>query len=315
MKKKILTLTILGILPFSAYADSIWYKATKTPPQSKISFVTKKDAMIAIKKSLKSGEISDFQPVIGNDGSIKYPFGYSKPVVVGSPGHISTIKFENGFIPSGYAISQPAMWIINKAMAGDLPILLIQPRFRGLHANLVVYGKFKGKPRIYQIRLVSDSVKYTPLVGYYYPNQIMNNWKVAQQQIQQQKQQVAQETLANININDLNFNYKWTCQKQKQWQGDSIFPNLPISNSTTKNCSIAPTRVFNDGIHTYIQMPTDINHSHLPILMAKVGGKEAIVNYKYNPKQHLYIVNSVPHKIVLLLGVGHHQKKVLIWEK
>jgi type IV secretory pathway VirB9-like protein len=99
--------------------------------------------------------------------------------------------------------------------------------------------------------------------------------------------------LPDIHLNTLNFNY-------------SI--EKPFFNSPRWK----PTRVFDDGVHTYIEVPDSVSSSDLPALFVvdAVSAKKALVNYRY--KKPYFIVDKTFKKAVLILGVGHNQSKVTL---
>jgi len=70
-----------------------------------------------------------------------------------------------------------------------------------------------------------------------------------------------------------------------------------------------PTRVMNDGAHTYIQMPPAIEE--MPVVFAIANdGSDAIVNYRF---QHdTFVVDGVPQRLVLVQGAGRGQRRVSI---
>lgn len=305
-----------------------WNTLTAPPPESATPLATLSDARRALHAAYRSGNLSHMPAIAGADGSVKYPFGYSRPVVVTAPGQVSTFEMQPGFKPSGYSVSQPASWIIKQGMAGNQPVLFIQPRFRYLHANLVVYGAYKGKPRIYQARLVSDRTSYTPLVGFYYPQQIVNGWTAKAQAVASTNAKAKAETVAtmpSLNVNAMHFNYSVTCEgtaTHKQAHGfggykrHSVFWFDNIGKQQKPVCSMKPTRVFNDGTHTYIQMPNGVNHGSLPVIMGKnSAGQNAVLNYQYHPTHRLYVIDSIPHKLVMIEGVGKRQARVVIKEQ
>jgi type IV secretion system protein VirB9 len=67
--------------------------------------------------------------------------------------------------------------------------------------------------------------------------------------------------------------------------------------------------VFNDGAHTYLEMPPGMNE--IPVLFA-VGsdGGETLVNYRYTGKY--YVVDGLPARIALVDGSGKRQRRAVI---
>lgn len=99
--------------------------------------------------------------------------------------------------------------------------------------------------------------------------------------------------------------------KIKDEQASSNIDNLDFAYTLQGAKSITPLRVYNDGVKTYIQMPTSMKFYEAPILMIldKAKDKE-IVNYRL--KNDTYIVDRLFNKAVLLVNVGSNQLKCVI---
>ncbi|MHB8850098.1 MAG: TrbG/VirB9 family P-type conjugative transfer protein [Acidithiobacillus ferriphilus] len=280
-----------------------WRKIVAAPPSAKMSFRTRADAEKSLTQAYASGKLNNLPPIAGSDGTILYPYGGSWPTVVASPLHISIIELQAGCHPEQLDIGAPTEWILHQAMAGNTPILTISPRFAGLHTNLMITATSQsGKPLIYYVNLVSDHSKYTPKVGFYYPQDIQSTWHLQTANAQAAKAKADAETIAtlpNINAADLDFRWKTHCAGGG-WFNDSACGN------------IRPVRIFDDGTHTYIQMPIgQASRGGMPTIMAEnSAGQPAIINWQY--RDHYFIVDSVPHQILLLAGKGSAGKVVKI---
>jgi len=285
------------VLPASAAGSTQeWSNLVKAPPQAHESFQTRQSAIHALVAAQKAGTISDLPPIAGSDGSILYPYGQSWPTVVASPLHVAVIQLAPGDKPGQVVLGQPGEWRITQAMAGNVPILAVSPRFAGLHTNLMITAtSADGKPRVYYVNLVSDKAKYVPRVGWYFPGQIEEQWTAS-------RNETANSTVASLpglNASDLDFNWKIRCG------GGGWF--------SSSNCSsIRPARVFDDGVHTYIQMTGNAaNTSGLPTVLAtNTAGKPAVINYRV--KDGYYILDGVPQQIKLIAGVGSSGRVTVI---
>ena len=278
-----------------------WAKLIQAPPTGKESFLTRKQAEEAILRAAQAHEISNLPPIAGTNGEILYPYGQSWPTVVGSPLHVTVIQFMKGSKPFTVAIGEKGLWQTQQTMAGDVPELLVKPVYAGLHTNLVVTATGpQGQALTYNLTLVSDKSRFVPMVGFYYPNEILSQWHVQAQTAGEQQAKAKSESVAilpNLNVADLDFHWKVRCA------GGGWF--------SSSNCrSIEPERVFDDGVHTYIQMPPGLgNHGGLPSILGRnVDGKPAILNWRY--RDGYFIVDGVPHQIDLIAGVGSSAKVV-----
>ncbi|MER9178037.1 TrbG/VirB9 family P-type conjugative transfer protein [Mesorhizobium sp. M0955] len=73
---------------------------------------------------------------------------------------------------------------------------------------------------------------------------------------------------------------------------------------------MAPSRVYSDGIKTYIQFPRSMSGQDAPVLFVISGGQNRIVNYRM--KNDMTIVDYHVDQAVLVSGVGWKQEKVTI---
>jgi len=73
--------------------------------------------------------------------------------------------------------------------------------------------------------------------------------------------------------------------------------------------SFMPTRVMNDGAHTYIQMPPGIQD--MPVVFAIANdGSDAMINYRF--RHGMFVVDGVPQRLALVQGSGRNQRRVII---
>ncbi len=74
---------------------------------------------------------------------------------------------------------------------------------------------------------------------------------------------------------------------------------------------IRPLRVFDDGAKTFIQIPEELQHREMPVLVVVDGnGKGEMTNYRV--KQQTYIVDRLFDRANLVLGTGKKRQKVEI---
>lgn len=280
-----------------------WAELIQAPPTGKESYLTRRQAEEAIVRAAEAHRLSSLPPIAGTNGEILYPYGQSWPTVVGSPLHVTVIQFMPGSKPFNVALGSPGLWTYTQAMAGNVPEILIKPVYAGLHTNLVVTATGpQGQSLTYNLTLVSDKSRFVPMIGFYYPDEIMQQWHVAAQSADDHAVRADRETVAvlpSLNVANLDFGWKVHCA------GGGWF--------SSSDCgSIRPLRIFDDGVHTYIQMPEGLgSHGGLPSILARnVDGKPAIINWRY--RDGYYIVDGVPDQIDLIAGVGSDAKVVRI---
>ncbi len=280
----------------SVASAAAWNNLVAAPPSGRESFQTQHQAINALVAAQKAGTIASLPPIAGTDGTILYPYGQSWPTVVASPLHVAVIELAKGDKPGQVVLGEPGMWHITQAMAGNRPILAVSPRFAGLHTNLMITATSAGgQDRVYYVNLVSDKNRYVPRVGFYFPDQVEQQWTAG-------ATQAADSTVASlpgINASDLDFNWSIRCG------GGGWF--------SSSDCrAIKPARVFSDGTHTYVQMRGNLaNTSGLPTILAtNTAGQPAIINYRV--KDGYYVLDGVPRQIKLVAGVGSSARVAIL---
>jgi type IV secretion system protein VirB9 len=290
-----------AVVPTHETSTEIWEKAIAAPPEGRISARSKESMEKALVAAWEAGKTQNLPPIAGTNGEVLYAYGQSLPTLVTAPLHTSIIVLRSGMTgPKAVGLS-PAYWQVEALMAGKQPELAVTPRFAGLHANLVVTGTSpSGKAMNYVIEVTSDQTRYTPMIGFYYPDAIVRTWKRDAAAKAAFEQKVSRQTVAvlpTIDAANLDFDWKIRCAGGG-WFGDS-------------DCrSIEPERVFDDGKQTFIQFRRDQgSHGGIPSVLAEnAAGQNAIVNTTF--RDGYIIVDGVPDRILLLAGKGSDGKVV-----
>jgi type IV secretion system protein VirB9 len=136
-----------------------------------------------------------------------------------------------------------------------------------------------------------------PIVAFKYKDEINKKWESYNNHFQSQERIKKEATTLKVtsiiskNINNLDFDYNI--------KGDA---------------SWKPTRVYNDGLKTYIQMPKNMLYNEAPIfLVLDQNDNNQLVNYRL--KENNYIVDKLFNKGILIIGVGDDQEKISIERK
>ena len=290
-----------GTLPDNS--AQVWQKTIAAPPSARIQNRSLQAMQKALVSAYQAGQLQTLPPIAGSGGEILYAYGNSLPTLVTAPMHTSIIMLQPGSHPAMATGAPASEWSVHAVMAGNQPEVTIMPKFEGLHTDLVIPAtSASGKPMNYVIELTSDQRHYTPLMGFYYPGQDVTTWNQQAADSAAAKQKAADETVAalpNLTAANLNFNWKVHCSGGGWW-----------SNSSCG--SIMPQRVFSDNGHVYIQFkPGQATHGGIPSILAEnSAGQNAIINAQF--RDGYYIVDSLPHKILLIAGKGSSGKVVKI---
>ena len=233
------------------------------------------------------------EPAAGPDGRVLYSFGAGLPTVVCAPLRVCVIELQAGeHIVGEPQIGDSVRWNISPAMYGAgsevTSVIVLKPTISGLDTNLLIATD----RRAYYLRLISKPEEYVARVAFQYP-QDDNSRKWQQQALDQQiaaKQAKQQgESPAMFAVDRLNFGYR-------------------VNGA---NEHLRPVRVYDDGAKTYIQMPPDMQHREVPVLLVLAAdGKGEMTNYRV--RQQTFIVDRLFDRAQLVLGSGKKSQKVEI---
>ena len=260
-----------------------------TPQKSDYQLTYGNDQRIqqAYVQYLKTGKA----PNIITSGFEQFAFGASQPIISTSPFELTVITLENGESVTNASTGDPMRWSYALAYSGEgadrQAHIMVKPSQPSISTDMVITTD----KRMYTLKLVSTANnKYLRNVKFWYPDEM--------QEIQKNLLSDTQNTtpLSNINLAKMNFNYSM----------DSAFFSSPRWK---------PTRVFDDGVHTYIQVPDDVSSDDLPALFTVDSGSDtkALINYRF--KKPYFIADKIFKKAVLILGEGSNQSKVTIINK
>jgi len=200
-----------------------------------------------------------------------------------SPVHITDIMLQAGERLTAAAAGDTVRWVVADTESGSgaekRVHVLIKPVQTGLSTNLVIATD----RHIYHLEAKSYARTYQAAVQWNYPHERF----ALLQKRQARRQELSQNTIAGVNLQDLNFDYRIT--------GDAAF---------------RPTRVFDDGQKTYIEFPKGIRSAELPpLFIMSHEEKPRIVNYRF--KNRFYIVDRLFETAMLAIGEKDQEKVYL----
>ncbi|WP_370167452.1 MULTISPECIES: P-type conjugative transfer protein TrbG [Bradyrhizobium] len=219
----------------------------------------------------------------GADGKVVFLFGEVQPSVVCSPLEVCDIELEAGEVVRDVLVGDTVRWKVEPATSGAVGgqaiHLIVKPSEPGLVTSMVVTTS----RRTYHIQLKSNASQYMARVGFEYPEAVSSR-------------------LGDINAR----------------LGTDVLPGagvpaeqLSFAYSVSGNASWRPTRVYSDGVKTYIQFPSSLSGQDAPVLFVVSGGQNRIVNYRL--KGDMMVVDYQIDTAILVSGVGFwNQDKVTI---
>ncbi len=184
-------------------------------------------------------------------------------------------------------LSEEKVWEIGAGVSQkggvDTQHFFLKPAYSGLITSFIIITD----KRVYHMLLKSYKDCYMTQVRWNYPNTMPFNIKTdAMQERQNQVNKLSKDTTA-VDPAFLSFDYKMTYSafKKPYW---------------------LPTRVYDDGKHTYITMNETVLHMTSPVLFNNRNEK---VNYSVN--KNLIVINELIEKVTMRVG----KQKVTIKKK
>ncbi|MBN2907884.1 MAG: P-type conjugative transfer protein TrbG [Rhodobacteraceae bacterium] len=229
------------------------------------------------------------KPAAGENGEVVYTFGQSLPTLVCAPLRACDVRLQPGEKVKRPLAGDTSRWIIAPATSGrdgdETTHVVIKPKEAGLDTNLIITTD----RRTYHIRLVSTKTQWMPAVSFTYPEDSERQWAdfIARQEAQERLRR--NRTLPGVGLSVDALNFAYDIEGESHWR---------------------PLRVFDDGVHTYIDLPREATHRDAPVLLVKDDGGDRLVNYRL--KGARFIVDALFDEAVLISGVGRHQERVTV---
>jgi P-type conjugative transfer protein TrbG len=224
---------------------------------------------------------------------VQFPYDVgAQPVINASILELTVISLENGETVNSVSSGDPLRWSYSLVYSGEADSrqahVLLKPAKSNISTDLFITTD----RRAYLLKLVSTANgKYVREVRFWYPDAIKANWSQYNlEKTAEKKSETVVSELPSIDVSQLNFNYRWKIQrKPPAW---------------------APLRVFDDGVHTYIQLAPSVSSSDLPALFVENDHTREIVNYRV--KMPYFVIDKIFSKAVMISGVGRNQQRVTI---
>lgn len=250
-------------------------------------------------------------------GSVEFIYGQGMPVVICSPLRLCDIALEVGENVQDVMIGD-TRWKVQPSVSGKVPNQQVHAIVKPSDVGLVTSLMISTDRRVYNLTLKSSGENYMPQVTFAYPgSETAKAWSGfiedqqtqieqanliktanAQAAAQAAREQTERERIAamrsaepprlGVAIDNLNFDYK--ISGKANWR---------------------PTRVFDDGIHTYVDLPNSALSDDVPVLVVSpAGGGNEMVNYRL--KNNRYVIDGLTSRMLLLRDVGRKKQRISI---
>lgn len=262
MKYLILFLLIVNT---KIYADMAYEQYIENDP----SYLDSEDQRL-LQKLNDNKRSNGFVP---SDFQVHFTYGLSTPTIVCAILELTDIELEPNESVLNIQIGDSTRWSVDVIKSGNgqndnIEHVIIKPLDIALSTSLII----STDQRVYRLKLKSNAKEYMPAVKFIYPQKELEKIN-EQRKIEQKQKELDVIESTNININDLDFNYKS--------QGDS---------------SVCPSRIYNDGSKTILEFDKGLLKSNAPIFVALkddsfLSEKNAIVNYRI--VKNKYIIDGI----------------------
>ena len=264
-----------------------WFNITEDLTLRKID----EEAMKLVKE-FNSGKHGT-PPTLGQTGAIVFTYQSYIPKILCRPMRVTDIILQPGEIVTGVFPGDTARWTFVPGKSGpsgnEQVHVLIKPLMADISTNLVI----NTDRRTYNIDLMSSSTEFMPSVSFTYPADAMAAWDVfiAEKQKERSTTALLSEGGYGVNPEELYFNYEIRGDDKIRWK---------------------PIRVWDDGIKTYIQFPSQsaIKSIEAPVFVIFEGRREMLANYRV--ARDMFIVDKVFAKGGLIAGTGREQARIVI---
>lgn len=218
----------------------------------------------------------------GSDGKVVFLFGEVQPSVICSPLQVCDIELQGGEVIRDVLVGDTVRWKVEPATSGaaggQAIHLIVKPTEPGLVTSMVVTTS----RRTYHIQLKSHPTQYMARVGFDYPEDVSARLADINARIEA-------STIPGAGVPAERLDFGYSISGSARWR---------------------PTRVYSDGLKTYIQFPASLAAQEAPVLFVVSGSQNRIVNYRM--KSNMMIVDYQVDRAILVSGVGWDQEKITI---
>ena len=250
---------------------------------------------------------SDQSVAQGRDNTVVVQYGVGVPLLKCRPLNFCSLQLQPGEVPiEDITLGDTTLWSAQVRVSGSEQSphvrVLIKPDAKATQTSLLVATN----KRFYDVQLFKSDSDYTTVLAFTYPQEeaAANKARIARLNAAKAATRAAQNTRTaarkarssvpvgkkNVYVGELDFNYR-------------------ISGKT----QFKPTRVFNDGRKTYVDLPESYRGEKPVFLASGTTTADEIVNSRWSGNR--LTIDRVVHSGTLLQGVGGRAQKIKITRK
>ena len=252
------------------------------------------------------------RPIVERPGEVRFVYGAGRPTVVCSLLHVCDISLEPGESVVDVQTGDSARWVVGRSAHGSAQGMVehvtIKPTDIGLESNLTIYTD----KRSYSMDIKSSAKDFMPNVSFIYTEQSMQRY-----------QNIKNELLARKRNNELNLSAsgeelaladedEYVSEtaaipgRKRAKSSVALLSGLDFNYQVSGDKEVIPLRVFNDGKHTYVQMPQKLSEGMLPAIVevtqTHVFSEDATAVTNYRLQGNNFVVDGIPRHLRLFIG-------------
>lgn len=232
------------------------------------------------------------------EGEIVFRYGQGYHSVICAVLKLCDIAMEPQEKIQGVQIGDSSRWSVDSAVSGSAENrtehLVIKPLDVGLDTSLIVTTD----RRVYHLNLKSTAKSYMPSVRFRYAENNFSAFNSAGAELKPGAFAAAGGNSFSVG-SGLTRIAAATAEPELKKQDESY--------DVSGGDALKPLRVYNDGVRTYIEMPSSMQKMPALVAVTKEGGlftdeETALVNYRVQDKA--FVVDGIPEHLRLMLGDG-----------
>jgi len=197
------------------------------------------------------------------------------------------------------------MWDSQEVVAGENPStahLVLKPYKAGLRENVII----STNRRIYRLYIVSTTSESPTYVQFLF-NQERHIWKSHTQRVA-----TTSDTYQYLRLR-AQHHRMGTPQKLSELDRACTSIQQTGWNTDRTPSAFVPRKVCQSTDHTYIAMPMGpMETNDLPIPSANTPDGDRPVEYRYDPKNRVFVIDGTGTDYVLIANTGRHQTRLRI---
>ncbi len=262
----------------------------------------------AMKEFSKTGKA----PIVKRAGFVQFPFGEVQPILNCQPNYGCDIQLHAGETVKAVILGNELMWdyLVWESNQQFEPIshVTIGPRVSKARTNAII-GTDR---RTYHLELLSTkTADYIRSAKFYYPRERLRQYQAKRRLDRNRDEQRARLSKRENLLEEMSSTGKLPHQ----------FISFGWEIDAERGASWKPTRVFDDGLHVYIQFPDHVSFEDLPgIYIPTEDGRLSQPVWrtvKPDPKRSreeggYLMVDGIFDELQLIGGFSGQEKKVII---